>query len=201
MSAGSYNESIPFEQMYAEELTEQTNQMLENLAWSGDTGGAGQLIYTDGFIKLIDADGAVVTGTALGLVAATIVAAIDEMVAAVPADAIDATDLTLFCGYDTYRIYATALRNANLYHYNGEEGSDFSMMIPGTNVKICAVSGLTGTSRIFLAEASNLFAGTDLLNDSESFKIFYSEDNDEVRVIQKFKIGFNFAFPARIVSN
>ena len=29
----------------------------------------------------------------------------------------------------------------------------------------------------------------------------YSEDNDEVRVIQKLKIGFNFAFPERIVSN
>ena len=201
MKAGSYNEAIPFEQLYSEELTEQTNKMLENLAWQGNTAGAGQLVYTDGFIKLIDADGTVVTGTALALVAATIVAAIDEMVAAIPADAIDSEDLTLFVGYDTYRTAAAAYRNANLFHYTGEEGADFTMMVPGTNVKMVAVSGLTGTSRIFIAEASNLFAGTDLLNDSEQFKIFYSEDNDEVRVIQKFKIGFNFAFGARIVSN
>jgi hypothetical protein len=64
-----------------------------------------------------------------------------------------------------------------------------------------AVSGLTGTDRIFIAEASNLFVGTDLLNDQEDFKIFFSEDNDEVRFKQKFKIGFQMAFPARIVSN
>lgn len=201
MKAGSYNEEIPFEQMYAEELTQQTNNMLENLAWQGDTGGAGQLVYTDGFIKLIDADGSVVTGTALALDAANIVDAIDQMVAAVPANAIDSDDLTLFVGYDTYRTAATAYRDANLYHYTGAEGVDFEMMIPGTNVRMVAVSGLTGTARIFLAEASNLFAGTDLLNDSEQFRIFYSEDNDEVRVIQKFKIGFNFAFGDRIVSN
>ena len=123
------------------------------------------------------------------------------MVAAIPADAIDSDDLTLWLGYDAYRTLAAAYRNANLYHYNGEEGTDFSMMIPGTNVKAVAVSGLTGSARIFIAEASNLFAGTDLLNDSEMFKIFYSEDNDQVRVIQKFKIGFNFAFGDRIVSN
>ena len=201
MKAGSYNEAIPFEQLYSEELTQQTNKMIENLAWMGDTGGAGQLVYTDGFVKLIDADGAVTTGTAKALDAANIIDAVDEMVAAIPADAIDSDDLTLWLGYDAYRTLAAAYRNANLYHYNGEEGTDFSMMIPGTNVKAVAVSGLTGTSRIFIAEASNLFAGTDLLNDSEQFKIFYSEDNDEVRVIQKFKIGFNFAFGARIVSN
>jgi len=201
MKAGSYNEEIPFEQMYSEELTEQTSKMVEDLAWKGDTGGAGQLVYTDGLIKLIDAEGAVVTGTALALDAANIIDAFDEMIAAIPADAIDADDLTLFCGHDTYRTYAAALRNANLFHYDGKEGTDFEMVAPGTNVKVVAVSGLTGTARIFLAEASNLFAGTDLLNDAEQFRIFYSEDNDEVRILQKFKIGFQMAFPARIVSN
>jgi hypothetical protein len=150
---------------------------------------------------LFDSVVSVVTGTILALDAANIVAAFDEMAAAVPADAIDSDDLTLFCGYDTYRTYTNALRNANLFHYDGKEGVDFETMMPGTNIKVVAVSGLTGTARIFLAEASNLFMGTDLLNDAESFKIFYSEDNDEVRVIQKFKVGFNFAFGARIVSN
>ena len=74
-------------------------------------------------------------------------------------------------------------------------------MVHGTNVKVVAVAGLNGTDRIFLAEASNLYMGTDLLNDAEDFSIRYSEDNDEVRVKQKFKAGFQVAFPERIVSN
>jgi len=203
MKPGSYNEQIPFEQMYAEELSGQTAKMLEVLTWQGDTLGAGNLVFADGLIKLIDADGDVVTGTAKAMDAANIVAAVDEMVAAIPADVIASDDLTLFMGYAEYRIYAAALRDANLFAYTGAEnqGGDFTQSVPGTNVKVVGVGGLNGLGRMFLAEASNLFAGTDLLDDSEQFRIFYSEDNDEVRVIQKMKIGFNFAFGARIVSN
>jgi hypothetical protein len=203
MNPGSYNESIPFEQMYAEELAGQTAKMLEVLAWQGNTAGAGNLVFADGLIKLIDADGAVVTGTALAMDASNIVNAVDEMVAAIPADVVASDNLVLFMGYAEYRIYAAALRDANLYHYDGSEnqGGQFEQFVPGTNVKVVGVGGLNGLARMFLAETSNLFVGTDLLNDAESFKIFYSEDNDEVRVIQKMKIGFNFAFPERIVSN
>ena len=203
MNPGSYNEAIPFEQLYAEELAGQTAKMLEVLTWQGDTGGAGNLVFADGLIKLIDADGAVVTGTALAMDAANIVAAVDEMVAAIPADVVASDNLVLFMGYAEYRIYAAALRDANLYHYDGSEnqGGQFEQFVPGTNVKVVGVGGLNGLARMFLAETSNLFVGTDLLNDAESFKIFYSEDNDEVRVIQKLKIGYNFAFPERIVSN
>jgi len=203
MNPGSYNESIPFEQMYAEELAGQTAKMLEVLAWQGNTAGAGNLVFADGLIKLIDADAAVVTGTALAMNAANIVAAVDQMVAAIPADVVASDNLVLFMGYAEYRIYAAALRDANLYHYDGSEnqGGQFEQFVPGTNVKVVGVGGLNGLARMFLAETSNLFVGTDLLNDAESFKIFYSEDNDEVRVIQKMKIGFNFAFPERIVSN
>ena len=203
MNPGSYNEAIPFEQMYAEELAGQTAKMLEVLTWQGNTAGAGNLVFADGLVKLIDADGAVVTGTALAMDAANIVAAVDEMVAAIPADVVASDNLVLFMGYAEYRIYAAALRDANLYHYDGAEnqGGQFEQFVPGTNVKVVGVGGLNGLARMFLAETSNLFVGTDLLNDSESFKIFFDENEDEVRIIQKMKIGFNFAFPERIVSN
>ena len=201
MKAGSYNEDIPFEQTYSEEVAEQTSTFIENLAWQGDTAGSGNLALCDGLIKIIDAEASVITGTILAMDAANIIDAVDEMVAAVPVDAINSTDLTLFMGYAEYRIYATALRDANLFHYDGAEGANFEQFVPGTNVKVVAVGGLNAQARMFLAEASNLYAGTDLLNDAEQFKIFYSEDNDEVRVIQKMKIGFQVAFPERIVSN
>ena len=203
MRPGSYNEDMPFEQIYSEELAGQTAKFLEQLTWMGDTAGAGNLALADGLVKIIDAEPGVVTGTALAMDAANIVAAVDEMVAAIPADVIASDDLKLFMGYAEYRIYAAALRDANLFHYNGAEnqGGDFRQFVPGTNVEVIGVGGLSGEARMFLAEASNLYAGTDLLDDAEQFKIFYSEDNDEVRVIQKMKIGFNVAFPARIVSN
>jgi len=55
------------------------------------------------------------------------------------------------------------------------------------------------TGKAILAEASNLYMGTDLLNDSENFRISYDQHEDDVKVIQKFKVGFQVAFPERIV--
>ena len=200
MKAGSYNEEIPFAQLYAEEKAARSAKAIEKLVWQGDTTGSGNLAMTDGLIKLIDAEGAVVTGTTKALDAANIIDAVDEMYAAIPEDVLEAEDLHLFMPMEKYRVYTKALRDANLYHYSIADG-DFEIMIPGTNVKAIGVPGLNSSDRIFLMEASNAFAGTDLLNEQEEFKIFYADEADEVRVINKLKIGFNVAFPERIVSN
>jgi hypothetical protein len=50
-----------------------------------------------------------------------------------------------------------------------------------------------------LTRIANKYVGVDMLNDAESFSIFYSQDNDEVRFISKFKIGVQFAFPGFVV--
>jgi hypothetical protein len=200
LNAGSKHEAIPFEALYTEEKAAKTAKALEQLAWQGDTTGSGNLAMADGLIKIIDAEASVITGTTKALDAANIIDAVDEMVAAIPEDVIESTDLHLFVGYDSYRLYAAQLRAANMFHYTGEEG-DFSMMIPGTNVRIIAVGGLNGTDRAFLAEASNMIVGTDLLDEAEDFDIFYAKEADEVRFVSKFKIGFEVAFPERIVSN
>tara|TARA_R110001592_G_scaffold44370_3_gene142851 strand:- start:1062 stop:1991 length:930 start_codon:yes stop_codon:yes gene_type:complete len=205
MNPGSYNENLPFEQIYAEDKAEKIADMIESIVWKGDTLGAGNLALADGLLKVIDAEGAVVNGNsgavtaATGITAGNIIDVVDGMVAAVPADIIDADDIILFMGYDNYRTYAKALRDANLFAYDGSEGKDFSQMVPGTNVKVVAVKGLNGTSRLILSRQANLYIGTDLLNDAEQFSIFYSRDNDEVRFVAKLKIGAQVAFPEFIV--
>ena len=207
MNPGSYNESIPFEQIYAEDKAEKIADMLESIVWKGDTAGSGNIALADGLLKVIDAEGAVVDGNtgavtvATGITAANVVDIVDGMVAAVPADIIDAEDIVLFMGYDNYRTYAKALRDANLFAYTGAEdqGQKFSQMVPGTNVKVVAVKGLNGTSRLILSRQANLYIGTDLLNDAEQFSIFYSKDNDEVRFVAKLKIGTQLAFPEFVV--
>jgi hypothetical protein len=202
MNPGSYNEAIPFEQLYAEEKAGKINAMLEDIFWQGDTTGSGNLALADGLLKVIDAEGTVVdgnVGSETAITAANVVDIVDGMVGVVPTDIINKDDLVLFVGYDTYRTYAKALRDANLFHYTGAENTDFIQVVPGTNVKVVAVRGLNGTSRLVLSTSANIYAGTDLLSDSEDFKIFYSNDNDEVRFISKFKIGVQVAFPEFVV--
>jgi len=203
MNPGSYNENIPFEQIFAEEKAELIQSMIEDIVWKGDTAGAGNLALADGFIKLFDGlAGTVVDGAPLvvgGMTPANAIDLIDELVGQIPADIIDADDLKIFMSYSDYRTYTKALRDANLFHYDAKEGAEFRIFVPGVNVEVVAVRGLNGQQDIVVANASNLYLGTDLLNDSENFKIFYSEDNDEVRFIAKMKIGVEVAIPEFIV--
>lgn len=207
MNAGSYNESLPFEQIYAEDKAEKIADMIESILWKGDTLGSGNIALADGLLKVIDAEASVVDGNvdgvtvATGITAGNIVDIVDGLVASVPADIIDANDLVVFMGYDNYRTYAKAMRDANLFHYTGAEnqGQEFSQIVAGTNVKVVAVKGLNGTDRMILSRVANLYVGVDMLNDAEQFSIFYSQDNDEVRFISKFKIGVNVAFPEFVV--
>jgi len=202
MQPGSYNTQIPFEQLYVEEKTEQISALIDDLVWRGNTAtGVGNLGLCDGFIRLADVtySGSVVDGNPsnyTAITASNIIAIVDEAVNRIPANIIDQDDLYLYCGYDFYRTYATALRNANLFHYTGAEdqGQQFSQMVPGTNVRMIAVRGLNTSNKFFISSKSNMFFGTDLLNDYENFELWYSLDNQEVRMAAKWKLGVNAAF-------
>lgn len=203
MRPGSYNESIPFEALYAEEVVSQTEKFIEKLAWRGDTTlpASNELSLCDGLLKIIDAEASVVAVTGETLDAAGIIDAVDAMVAALPEDVAEAEGLKVFLSIADYRTYSKALRDANLFHYTGAEnqGGEFKQPVPGSaNVEVVGVGGMV-TGRAILAEASNLYMGTDLMNDGENFKISYDVHSDDVKVIQKMKVGFQIAFPERIV--
>ena len=205
MQPGSYNENIPFEEIFASEKADKINALIDDLIWKGNTTltGSTNLNLCNGFVRLAGQtfSGSVITVTASTFTSANAVTFVDSLSAVVPTDILGMDDLTLFCGYDYYRTYALALRNANLFHYTGAEnqGEDFSQPIPGTNIKVVAVRGLNSTGRFILSSASNLYFGTDLLSDAEDFQIFYSADFDEVRFRSKWKQGVQFAFPEFVV--
>jgi hypothetical protein len=207
MNPGSYNTDIPFEQLFAENKKDQIMALVEDLIWQGNTNESGNLGLCDGFIKLFDA-GITASSAAYGtfsgstaITAAEVIDKFDEAVGKIPTNIINNDDLILFCSYADFRTYAKALRDANLFHYTGAEnqGGDFMMMVPGTNVKVVAVRGLNGKGRFAIASASNMYVGTDLLSDAEDFKIFYSQDNDEVRFLAKWKIGVQVAWLDEVV--
>ncbi len=52
---------------------------------------------------------------------------------------------------------------------------------------------------IVAGSLSNFFMGTDLIDEQEIVKLWYSEDADEVRVRFTFKAGVQVAFPGEIV--
>ncbi len=86
-----------------------------------------------------------------------------------------------------------------LFHYVADAAQTMEMVYPGTNMKLIAVGGLNGTNKIVAGSLSNFFMGTDLIDEQEEVKMWYSIDNDEVRVRFTFKAGVQVAFPGEIV--
>jgi hypothetical protein len=204
IAAGSPT-SVPFEEQIGQDKANNIAKLLEIAMWQGDTATTNTNPNTnkfDGFIKLIDAASASTvagnTSSATAITTANVEDLIDNIYNVVPADISDASDLVLFVGIDTFKKYSTALRASNLFHY-AADSEGMEIMIPATNVKMIAVGGLNGTNRMFLARLSNLFVGTDLANEEEDYRFWYSQDNDEVRFRATMKYGVQFAFPDQIV--
>lgn len=126
-------------------------------------------------------------------------AIIDAVYKAIPVDVLDKEDLFIACGTDVFRLFTVALKNANLYHY-GVDAVNFELFIPGTNIKLVALNGLNGTSRIIAGRKSNMFMGVDLMNEEERFEIFFAKEADECRFMCAFKVGTQVAFPSQIAN-
>jgi len=206
MRPGSYNEDNPIEQIWAEEKAEKIQAVVEDIIWKGDkVGGSGNLALSNGFLQIFGASGSgVIDGNPAGLTAinaGNIIDIMDNQVSLIHPDDIDADDLYIFCGYEIYRVYAKALRDANLFAYTGTEnqGMEFSQLVPGTNVRVIAVRGLNLTNKLVTGRAANFYFGTDLMNDQESWRAQFDTIEDDLKLTIKWKMGVNVAFPERIV--
>ena len=126
------------------------------------------------------------------------ISAVDSIFAVLPAALLDKDDVVIFCGNDTFREYVIALRTANLFHYP-VDAANMELVIPGTAIKLIGVNGLNGTDKMFGLSMSNLYLGTDMLNENDRFELFFAKESDEMRFVVEFKIGVQVAFPDEVV--
>jgi hypothetical protein len=209
LPTGSMYDSIPFEQEFADKKAKTIASQLETALWQGDTtSGNANLSKFDGLVKLIGAASGVVaanvstyiSGAPLSTITAgNVISIFDGVYQAIPAQVVAADDMTIFCGQDVFRTYTIALKNANQFHYSIDVKADSEFVLPGTPIKVIALQGLNGTNKVYAMRLSNLFLGTDLLNEEEKFEIFYAKEADQVRFVSEFKMGVNVAFPDEIV--
>lgn len=203
LNAGSYYESLPVEQALSDFIAGLIAEKMETAYWQSDTnGGDPNLNKFDGFIKLIDAAGTAIAATPqASITTSNVVAIFDDIYTKLPAALLDKGDVVIMCGWDTFRKLILGLKNQNLFNYDSvaQAARQNGELITPEGYKVVALHGLNGTDRIFGGRVSNFYIGTDLDNDWESFRIWYSQDNDEVRMKARWKAGTQVAFPNEIV--
>ena len=209
LPTGSMYDSVPFEQEYSEKKAKTIAAQLETALWQGDTTSVNvNLNKFDGLVKLIGAASGVVAANASTFISgaplssitdANVISIFDGVYKAIPAKVVAADDMTIFCGQDLFRTYTIALKNSSSFNYAIDVKADSEFVLPGTTIKVVAVAGLNGTNKVYAMRLSNLFLGTDLLNEEEKFEIFYAKEADQVRFVSEFKMGVNIAFPDEAV--
>jgi len=177
---------------------------LETAIWQGDITGSGgaNLNKFDGLSKLIaagspvDANVSGYTGVATitTITQSNVVAATEGIYKAIPAAVLAKGDVKIFVGNDWYRLLIMAYRALNLFSYNPQDANASSFILPATNVEVVSTNGLNGTGDAYAISLSNMAMAVDLVDEEGSYKMWYSEDNNDVRFRVAFKMGVNVAF-------
>lgn len=195
VAAGS--EALPFEEEFTNEVIKSIQEAVETAIYQGDTASSNvNLKAFDGLIKILNGEDGTIDVAAS--TESTALAKVRKVYNAIPEKAFTRGNVAILVGMDTFRALVGDLVDKNLYHYNpgAPEGEVY---LPGTNVRIIGVNGLNGAKKAIAASLDNLFFGTDMVNDLETFKLWYSDDNQEFRLAVKFNAGVQVAFPDEVV--
>jgi hypothetical protein len=214
LKAGSTYEDFgnaDFQKAFLDKKNLRIASQLETAIWQGDsTGSTANLNKFDGLQKLIAAGSPVlanvsgytgVTGSPIVTVnASNIIAATEGIYKAIPVQVLSKGDVKIFVGNDWYRLLILAYREKNMFSYNPQDSQAASFILPATNVEVVSVNGLNGTGDAYAISLSNMAMAVDLVDEEGSYKLWYSEDNNDVRYRVEFKMGVNVAFTNEVTS-
>jgi hypothetical protein len=212
LKAGSTYEDFgnaDFQKAFLDKKNARIAAQLETAIWQGDsTGATANTNKFDGLQKLI-AGGSPVNANVSGytgvatittVTAANVIAATEGIYKAIPVAVLAKGDVKIFVGNDWYRTLILAYRALNLFAYNPQDSQAASFILPGTNVEVISVNGLNSTGDAYAISLGNIAMAVDLVDEENSYKMWYSEDNNDVRYRVEFKMGVNVAFTNEVVS-
>lgn len=196
-----YNTSIPFEQQWGDRKVKQLQTSVESMIWSTTTSSS---IKCEGLLHTMEDDADVhdysFNPCTTGRTAAEWCNAVFGMFNHLSPEAKSKTDLTLFVGFDVFGLMVQALVTGDLYHVDMTGNNGITPFIfPGTSIKVVPIKALDASCHMVLSPASNLILVTDLLSEEDRIKVWWSEDNQEVRSTIDFKIGTSYYWGNEIV--
>lgn len=178
-------ETLPAEEKICANLVENIDRQVEDKLWNADKAAGDQF---DGLLTQIKASAA----TDVASAATTVYGKIKDVYAGIPVEILDKAEI--FVGIDDFRTLQQELVAANLYHFAPVAAQELEFVLPGSNTKIVAVSGLNGKHAIVAANPEYLYAAVDMADDAETFDCWYSKDHQTFKFLVKFNLGAKAIF-------
>lgn len=179
LSASAHAEEVPFEEVVSNLFVEKIKEYNEGFI-------AGEI-----FTAITVANGAADSGQTVASTLSTIVDDVLDLIDAVPAKADKYAKKAVLMSPSNFNLLRRALVAQNLYHFSPADNTSAELAIPGTDY--VAVKGTFTGAQMIAGPMEQIVIGVGLEDDFDTLKIFYSADNDEVRVMGAWRIGVGVA--------
>lgn len=189
-------QEMPFEELLISNNINELAKVNERLIWEGDTtSGSGNMLLMDGIVTIAKADENVVKQPKGS---DTIWQRVQKLWLALPAEIADKT--TIFMSIANYKQLIVELMNANMFHVFEEYQGTYEMTMPGANVKIKGVSGITSDT-ILATPEDNLYLGVDGESDDEMVDLYFDKSSRNFKFVVEYAYCVNYAFSEYVYLN
>lgn len=199
LSNSNFQESVPFEELIMTDISNRIADEIEKQLWR-NTIASGETAYNsqcfDGALALITSGNG---ATELTYTAATSSNGLDVFSTyyeSIPANVLHRNDLVAFCSYSDYRGLVASMRNSsyiNLFSFDdasAAQGQEWSVLLPGTNVRVIPTQGLDGQSAVVIGPASYFMVGMNATeNGGIEIKGMYDPYEDIVKIFARMVYG------------
>ena len=189
-------QEMPFEELLISNNINELAKVNERLIWEGDTtSGEGNMLLMDGIITIAKKDENTVKQSKGS---DDLWARVQKIWLALPAEIADKS--TLFMSIANYKQLIVDLMNKNMYHVFETYDGEYMMSMPGTNMVIRGVSGITQDVLLATPE-DNLYLGVDGESDSESVDLYFDKSDRTFKFVVEYAYAVNYAFSEFVILN
>lgn len=188
LSNANFQENVPFEEVILTDISNRIANQVEKQLWNNTVASGG----TYGS-ACFDGVGALITSgngaTQIAYSAATAANGLDvftKIYESIPANVLHRDDLVIFTSYANYRGLVSSMRNSsyvNLFTMDSAgvaTGEEWSLVLPGTNVRVIPTVGLDGVSAYYAGPAGYYMVGMN--SEIMTVKSVYDPFEDIVKI-------------------
>ena len=189
-------QEMPFEELLISNNINELAKVNERLIWEGDTtSGSGNMLLMDGIITIAKADENVVKQSKGS---DDLWTRVEKIWLALPAEIADKT--TIFMSIANYKQLIVDLMNKNMYHVFETYDGVYEMTLPGANVKVKGVSGIT-QDVILATPEENLYLGVDGESDSEVCDFYFDKSDRTFKFCIEYAYAVQYCFSEYVILN
>ena len=192
-----------FDDYLVSHLAGRISQGVENAIWGGTTGAGSFLGLTTDTVGVLTVDGTVVDvantgGAGTAYTAGNIVGNLQALAAAIPSNIYTKEDLFIYMSPKSYRLYISAMSTLN-YINMSQMNDSYQPFFEGIKIAVC--NGCED-DKLVAAEKSNLFFGTNLIDDTTNITLLDMAPLNgslNTRLIARFTGGVQVGIGADVV--